>query len=62
MGGTVVAAAFLVALPEALRFVGLPSEIAANLRQVIYGAILVLLMLYRPRGAFGEYGFQRHSA
>jgi hypothetical protein len=31
-------------LPEALRFVGIPSSIAANTRQIIYGGILVFMM------------------
>ncbi|KKU40966.1 MAG: Inner-membrane translocator [Candidatus Wolfebacteria bacterium GW2011_GWB2_46_69] len=53
--GTLAGALFLVLLPEALRFVGLPTDIAAQSRQVIYGAILVLLMVYRPRGFVGEY-------
>ena len=37
-------AAFLVLLPEALRFVGMPSSIAANMRQIIYGVVLVLVV------------------
>jgi branched-chain amino acid transport system permease protein len=48
-------AAFLIILPELLRFVGFPSDIAAQMRQVVYGLILILLMLYRPQGMFGEY-------
>jgi branched-chain amino acid transport system permease protein len=42
--GSVAAAAFLVFLPEILRFVGLPNAIAANMRQIIYGGILILVM------------------
>lgn len=42
--GSVFASAFLVLLPEALRFVGMPSAIAANMRQIIYGGILVAMM------------------
>lgn len=53
--GTLIGAAFLILLPEVLRFVGLPTDIAAQARQIIYGAILVLLMLYRPKGFVGEY-------
>lgn len=53
--GALVGAAVLILLPEALRFVGLPSDIAAQMRQVIYGLILVGLMLYRPQGLVGEY-------
>ncbi len=55
LGGPVVGALFLILLPEALRFVGLPSGIAAQMRQVIYGVILVVLMLYRPQGLIGKY-------
>ena len=53
--GSLLGALFLILLPEALRFVGLPNDIAAQMRQVIYGVILILLMLYRPQGLVGEY-------
>lgn len=53
--GSILGALFLVFLPEFLRFVGFPTEIAAQMRQVVYGLSLVLLMLYRPRGLIGEY-------
>jgi branched-chain amino acid transport system permease protein len=57
--GPLVGAVMLVTLPEALRFVGLPSSVAANLRQIIYGALLVVMMMVRPRGLVGKYGFGR---
>jgi branched-chain amino acid transport system permease protein len=53
--GSVIGAAFLVLLPEFLRFVGFPDEIAAQMRQAVYGLLLILLMLYRPQGLVGEY-------
>ncbi|MCX6716666.1 MAG: branched-chain amino acid ABC transporter permease [Candidatus Taylorbacteria bacterium] len=53
--GAVWGAVFLILLPEILRFVGFPTDIAAQMRQVVYGLILVLLMLYRPQGLMGEY-------
>ena len=53
--GAVMGAFCLIILPEALRFVGFPTDIAAQMRQVTYGLILVLLMLYRPQGLLGEY-------
>lgn len=53
--GSILGALFLILLPEILRFVGLPMDIAAQMRQVIYGIILILLMLYRPQGLVGEY-------
>ena len=53
--GSILGALFLILLPEVLRFVGFPSDIAAQMRQVIYGLILILLILYRPQGFIGEY-------
>jgi len=55
--GSVVGAAVLVALPELLRFVGMPSAIAANVRQILYGGLLVGMMLWRPQGLLGKYRF-----
>jgi branched-chain amino acid transport system permease protein len=57
--GPVIGAVVLVTLPEALRFLGLPSAVAANLRQIIYGILLVLMMIVRPQGLAGRYGFGR---
>ncbi len=53
--GAVLGAALLIVLPEALRFVGFPSDIAAQMRQAVYGALLILLMLYRPQGLLGTF-------
>lgn len=55
--GPVIGAIILVLLPELLRFVGLPDSIAANLRQIIYGLLLVLMMRFRPQGIAGKYAF-----
>jgi branched-chain amino acid transport system permease protein len=57
--GAAVGAAVLVILPEALRFVGLPSSVAANLRQIFYGLLLILFMVFRPQGLIGEFGLRR---
>jgi len=55
MRGSIVGALIFVLLPELLRFVGFPPDIAAQTRQVVYGLILILLMMYRPQGIMGEY-------
>lgn len=57
--GPFIGAFVLVTLPEALRFVGLPDVVAANLRQIIYGSLLVIMMMFRPRGLVGKYGFNK---
>ena len=56
--GSVLGALFLVLLPEFLRFVGFPTDIAAQMRLFTYGALLVVLMMYRPQGLVGEYKLQ----
>jgi len=48
--GSVIAATFLVFLPEILRFVGMPNAIAANMRQIIYGGILIFMMFRYSKG------------
>lgn len=53
--GSFIGASVLVILPELLRFLGMPSSIAAPLRQMIYGLLLVILMLKRPQGIIGTY-------
>lgn len=53
--GAILGAAVLVLLPEVLRFVGFPGDSAAQMRQLVYGAMLIILMLYRPQGLVGEY-------
>lgn len=55
--GSLVGAIILQGLPEVFRFFGFPTEVAAQLRLFLYGLALVLLMVYRPRGIFGNYKF-----
>ena len=59
LAGSVAGAAFLVSLPEALRFLGLPSSVAANVRQMLYGALLVICMMFRPQGLLGGFTFRK---
>lgn len=48
--GAVFGACLLTALPELIRFV-------QDYRSMVYGAVLVLLMLYEPRGLLGDGSF-----
>jgi branched-chain amino acid transport system permease protein len=52
--GSILGAILLVALPEALRFLGLPIVLAANFRQILYGVLLVSFMIWRPQGLLGN--------
>ena len=53
--GAVVGACILIILPELLRFIGISQTYVANIRQIIYGLLLVLMMFFRPQGIIGEY-------
>jgi len=53
--GSVLGAFLLILLPEVLRFVGLPPSILAEVQQMIYGLVLILVMYLRPQGLLGEY-------
>lgn len=55
--GPLLGTVLLVLLPEGLRFMGIPGAVAANLRQIAYGVLLILVMRYRPQGLIGEYRF-----
>lgn len=56
--GPVAGAVLMILLPEALRFLDLSYATAANLRQIIYGLLLIILMRLRPQGLMGEYKFE----
>ncbi|MCB1102294.1 MAG: branched-chain amino acid ABC transporter permease, partial [Kiritimatiellae bacterium] len=53
--GPIVGVVVMILLPEALRFVGLPDAVAPNVREIIYGLTLIILMLTRPTGIAGAF-------
>lgn len=55
--GPIIGTLLMILLPEGLRFLGIPDSVAANVRQIIYALILILLMRFRPQGLAGEYKF-----
>lgn len=55
--GPAIGAVILVLLPEILRFLQIPDSVAAPMRQMVYGGLLVLMMFLRPRGMAGRYAF-----
>lgn len=52
--GTLVGAAIILLIPEALKLINLPVAVAGPLEQVFFGLLLVVLMFVRPQGIFGE--------
>jgi branched-chain amino acid transport system permease protein len=57
MKGSVLGALVLVLFPEMLRFIGIPSFYAAQIRRMLFGFLLVLVILKRPQGLLGKYKF-----
>jgi branched-chain amino acid transport system permease protein len=56
--GPIVGTVLMIVLPEALRFLQIPDAVAPNMRQIIYGGLILLLMRFRPRGLRGEYRYE----
>ena len=52
--GPIFGALILVIAPELLRFVGFSSDADANIRQLLYGVLLIVFALLRPRGLAGK--------
>lgn len=59
--GPIVGAVVLTLLPEVLKFMPLPPGSAAPARQLFYGALLVLVVFYRPQGMLGRAHAGRRS-
>jgi branched-chain amino acid transport system permease protein len=52
--GTIIVTIILTLLPEPLRFIGFPSSIVGPARQILYALILLLILIYKPKGFFGK--------
>jgi branched-chain amino acid transport system permease protein len=52
--GAVLGPFLLLALPQALALVEIPSTVIGPLRQLFYGLLLVAFMLFRPQGIAGK--------
>jgi branched-chain amino acid transport system permease protein len=54
LAGSIVGPFVLLALPQLLALIDLPTGTAAAARQLIYGGLLIAFMLFRPQGLLGE--------
>lgn len=52
--GCLLGPALLTALPQLLSVLPISSSAAGPMRQIIYGGLLILFMLYRPQGIAGR--------
>lgn len=55
LNGSLLGAALLIILPEATKFLPIPEAIAPQMRQVLYGLLLVFFTRFRRQGLIGEY-------
>lgn len=53
--GAIIGSLFLIILPEILRFLGLPIDIAGQIRYLVYGLSIVLVAIYFPKGLLGRF-------
>lgn len=53
--GPIIGALAIIGIPEVLRYIGLASSDAALVRQIAFGALLVLILMYRPQGLLGDH-------
>ena len=54
LAGSILGPFLLLALPQALALVAIPTSVAAAARQLIYGVLLIAFALFRPQGLLGE--------
>ncbi len=54
LAGPMLGAFILLAVPEALKFLAIPDSVAAPMRQILYGVLLILFMFLRPEGILGR--------
>ena len=52
--GAAIGTIILLLLPEPLRFIGFPSSILGPMREIIFALILLLILIYKPRGICGK--------
>ena len=54
LAGSIIGPFLLLALPQLLTMIDIPTTIAAAARQLLYGVLLIAFMLFRPQGLAGE--------
>ncbi|MBI5064653.1 branched-chain amino acid ABC transporter permease [Candidatus Woesearchaeota archaeon] len=52
--GSFLGIIILMTIPEPLRFIGFPIYLIGPAREIIFGIILLLILIHKPRGIFGR--------
>jgi len=58
ISGPLFGTILMIILPEILRFLRIPDTVAPNVRQIIYGILIIVIMRFQPQGLSGEYRFE----
>ncbi len=56
--GSIVGTFVIILLPELIRFLPISSTFMGPVRQILYAIVLLLILIYRPKGIFGEVTLQ----
>ncbi len=54
LAGSIIGPFLLLALPQILTLIDIPTTVAAAARQLFYGVLLITFMMFRPQGLAGE--------
>lgn len=52
--GALIGTVLILLLPEPLRFIGFPSSLIGPLREILYSLILLVILIWSPRGISGK--------
>ncbi len=52
--GALMGTALTVFIPEALRFTPIPPALLGPVREILFSIVVVLILIYRPRGILGK--------
>ncbi len=52
--GSIIGAIIIVLIPEPLRFIGFPPALIGPMREMLFALILLLIIIYKPKGIFGK--------
>ena len=54
LSGSIIGPFLLIAVPQLLAMIDLPSTLLGPMRQLVYGLILIAFMVWRPQGIAGR--------
>ncbi|MEK6822527.1 MAG: branched-chain amino acid ABC transporter permease [Nanoarchaeota archaeon] len=56
--GSIAGATIILLIPEPLRFIGFPSSLIGPMREILFALILLIIIIYRPKGILGKVDLQ----